>query len=99
MLEYCPVEEIMAKTAHQQTERVPPQQDEYNMILSSISDMDPAELIHGPRSPAQTLQERLFDRLETEGIITRWPLRMRILFILMCAATSWAAILLPLSLT
>jgi hypothetical protein len=56
------------------------------------------DLIRNARSPAHTLQESLFDRLETDGIITRWPPQMRYSLILLCAAACWAAILLPLSL-
>lgn len=56
------------------------------------------DLIRQSMSPAQSLQESLFDRLETDGILTRWPPQMRYSFILICAAACWAAILWPLTL-
>ena len=65
---------------------------------SAIREAEPGRVKTREKSPAQTLQDNLLERLQANEVISHWPPVFRISFVLMAIAASWVVILLPLAL-
>jgi len=65
---------------------------------SAIREAEQCRVKPAEKSPVQTLQDTLIERLQANEVVSPWPPVFRISFVLMALAASWFAILVPFAL-